>query len=359
MSLSSLSSIEAFGRIAGGRAVVVDVRSPKEFADGSFPGVLNVPLLNDEHRKLVGTTYKQQGSEAAIRLGHELVDPIKSRLQEQWRTAAGAHPPLVYCWRGGLRSKIACEWMRDADLKPLQIEGGFKALRTIAIEQFSQPQDMIVVCGLTGTRKTRLIHSFDALSVDLEGIARHRGSAFGAVPGVSQPTQLQFENTLALRLWNLQGQRFFVEDESRGIGYCLLPAVFYEQMSKAPCVLVEEPLEARARWIFEDYVNPVLALTADAPANASEPFLSALFKIEKRLGGLQTHQIAQKIRAAFFSTQVFLTEAHLDWIKDLLIHYYDKQYLFGFSNKNRPLIFRGSGQNVTEKISEILFQGRR
>lgn len=360
MADTRISSAAAFAKIARADAdlSLLDVRSPSEFLLGSFDGAVNIPLLNDEHRHAVGLSYKLNGSESAVRLGHDLVDPIKASLQKRWHEAVALakgenkEAPLVFCWRGGLRSQIACEWMREAGLKPLQVEGGFKALRAHAIETFSRPSNIVVVCGPTGSKKTQIIRALAHMSVDLEALARHRGSAFGPIIGVAQPAQLGFENSLALRLEERQrcpSMRLVIEDESRGIGSRLIPDPFYAQMAIAPCVVVSEALSTRARWIYEDYVESFLSeRDKEALSDPAQHFLFCLQKIQKKLGGLHTQMISQKIRSAFAEDS---EEQHIDWIKDLLIHYYDKQYEFGFQKKSRPMLFQGGVLEVIDFLN--------
>ena len=220
---------------------LIDLRAPTEFALGAFPGAVNLPLLTDTERTAVGTRYKECGQQAAIALGHELVSGTTRNARiDAWRGFIAAHPDaLLYCWRGGLRSQIAQEWLREGGVEVARVEGGYKALRRAclhAIDEFCATTQLLVIAGRTGCGKTELLNEFDAI-IDLERLVNHRGSAFGSM-STPQPTPIAFENRLAIEMLRAMGHsRIIVEDESRTIGRLALPDPLHFAMQAAPLVV--------------------------------------------------------------------------------------------------------------------------
>ncbi|WP_430233834.1 tRNA 2-selenouridine(34) synthase MnmH [Nitrosomonas communis] len=244
---------------------LIDVRAPVEFLQGSLPGSVNIPILNNEERRLVGTTYKNQGQEAAVRLGYQMIlGPVKQSRLDQWLRFVRANPRTVlYCFRGGKRSQITQQWLKEAGVERPLIVGGYKIARQFlmdTIDQFSEDKKLLVITGPTGGGKTKLIHEVRNIypALDLEAIARHRGSAFGELP-ISQPRQIDFENRLAVNLLKLESRLqsngpLVVEDESRHIGKVYLPTTFFMHMRSSEVIWLDEPFEVRVENIFEDYV---------------------------------------------------------------------------------------------------------
>ena len=240
---------------------MMDVRAPIEFAQGAFPGVVNLPLMNDEERQKVGTCYKQRGQEAAITLGRSLVSgEIKNGRIAAWAAFAKAHPKgVLYCFRGGLRSQITQQWLQsEAGIAYPRVIGGYKAMRTFLLETTqvaAQECDFIVLSGSTGTGKTEVIAQLPH-GIDLEGHANHRGSSFGQrITG--QPTQINFENQLAidfLKKRALGHALFVLEDEGKNVGSCAVPLPLRERLAQAPVVYLHDGFEARVERILQDYV---------------------------------------------------------------------------------------------------------
>jgi len=340
--MSSISSQEAFKRLCKPQDLVcIDVRSEGEFHDGHFEGVKNIPILNNDHRHQVGLTYKTKGQDAAIEKGHNLVDPLKPELLDRWKRASQNKETLVYCWRGGLRSRISCEWMSEHQINTVRIEGGYKALRAEVLPHFVKPWTMKILGGMTGSQKTEVLKTLPH-HIDLEGLANHRGSAFGLLIQDEQPRQATFENNLAVKLSDTSLKHgIILEDESRLIGHCVIPEKFYSQMSEAPMVLIEESVKARAEYIYRSYVQ--LSLAKAERVLVLDHFQKSLLKITKRLGGLLTDQLLKVMNEAFFQNSA---ELHQQWIESLLVNYYDKMYLHAFNRKGRKVIFRGTKEEV-------------
>lgn len=327
----------------------VDVRSPGEFARGAVPSAVNLPILTDSERAAVGKRFKARGQEAAINLGHRLVSGETKRARvAAWRDYATAHPDAVlYCARGGLRSAIAQRWLAAAGVTRPRLVGGFKALRQqcLAVLQAIGGASLVVVGGRTGTGKTRLVAS-SARGVDLEGLANHRGSAFGAL-ATPQPPPIAFENALAAALNGLLGNGPIVlEDEGRNIGRLSMPPPVFEAMRRAPIVLVEAPLDERVDNILGEYV-----LAAHRPR---ERLPAALARIARRLGGVRHREIRALMTAAFEAGEpVAHAELHRRWIRRLLGDYYDPLYDYQLAGKADRVVWRGARREVADYLARI------
>ena len=317
---------------------LIDLRAPEEFAKGAFPAAVNLPLLMDAERREVGALYKRQGREAAIRRGQALVSGATRRT----RVAAWAdfirerEAAWLYCWRGGLRSRIAQAWLREAGCAAPRVEGGFKRLRGACLAALQkapmEAKEWLILGGRTGTGKTALLEQLGH-AIDLEGLAWHRGSAFGARPG-GQPPPIAFENALATAYLRHEGSVLVLEDEARSIGRLALPGTWFERMNRAPLVLLQAPLESRIDRIRQEYVDRPLADGA-APQALRRQLADALDRIRKRLGGARHRQVGEALRAAF------RTGAHERWIALLLAWYYDPMYDYQLKAKQARIVFRG------------------
>jgi len=240
---------------------VIDARSPAEFALDHIPGAINCPALDDDERRIVGTLYKERGAFEARRLGGAMVAANLARhLREQWATHGPQWKPLVYCWRGGLRSGSTAQWMRLVGWDAYQLAGGYKRWRQHVIECIARvaPQLRLhVVCGATGSAKTRLLHALAAQGeqvLDLEALASHKGSLLGAWPGRAQPSQKAFETQLAIVLESLDVQRpVFIEAESRKIGRIALPVALVDQLRASPCFEIAASADTRLAFLLRDY----------------------------------------------------------------------------------------------------------
>ncbi len=344
-----ISAIDAFRKLQNPNGTVfIDVRSENEFQEGHFNSVVNIPILNNEHRHQVGLAYKNKGQDTAIKLGHELVDPLKPKLVKQWAEVSRNQETIVYCWRGGLRSKISCSWMEEGKIPNLRVEGGYKAIRQEVRPYFSKTWPMILVTGMTGSQKTELIQEFTN-HIDLEALANHRGSAFGLLIRSAQPRQATFENNLAVALAHqATSQNLIFEDESRLIGHCIVPPELYAQMSKATLVQVNANPAERAQHIYKSYI--LLSQQRAEKGQVREHFQKSLLKLSKRLGGLLTDQLLKLMNEAFFHES---PELHQQWIESLLVNYYDKLYLYSLKKKGRPVVFQGSKEEVKQYLKGL------
>ena len=240
---------------------IIDARSPSEFALDHIPGAVNCPVLDDEERRIVGTIYKQTGAFEARRVGGAMVAANLARhLREQWADKPADWRPMVYCWRGGLRSGSMVNWMRLVGWDARQLASGYKAFRHHVLEIIDAvvPQlQLRVICGATGSAKTRVLEALAARGeqvLDLEHFASHKGSLLGGLPGVAQPSQKRFETLIATALESLDLSRpLYVEGESARIGRVALPVPLVTRMRAAHCIEVEATLEARHAFLLRDY----------------------------------------------------------------------------------------------------------
>lgn len=338
----------------------LDVRAEIEFAKGSFPTSFNAPILNTDERHEVGSCYKQQGQQQAIALGHQLVGgDVKQQRVERWcqfvRDQPAAH---LYCWRGGMRSNISQQWMREAGIDVPLVNGGYKALRgtLLAAVEWASKRSMVVVAGQTGCAKTSLINDL-ASGIDLEHHANHRGSSFGRrVAG--PPSQANFENRLAIDLLKKSHQHpalpLFIEDESRRVGAVSVPLDLWQAMTTATLVVVETPFEQRVQCIIKDYIVDMLAEHTQAdPVNGAvnyrQHLLESLGRIKKRLGGARFRTL-HSIMSAAIDRQLGSGDisGHQAWVEPLLSEYYDPLYDYQLANKTQRLALRGSYQDVLD-----------
>ncbi len=240
---------------------LIDARSPAEYALDHLPGAINCPVLDDEERRIVGTLYKQTGAFEARRVGGAMVAANLARhLREQFADRPAGWKPLVYCWRGGMSSGSMVTWMRMVGWKAEQLTGGYKSFRRHVIDQIATASPALrlrVVCGATGSAKTRVLHALErqgAQVLDLEQLACHKGSLLGNLPGRPQPSQKRFETLIATRLEGFDLERtVYVEGESPRIGQLNLPLELVARMRAAPCVEVVATQAARQAFLLEDY----------------------------------------------------------------------------------------------------------
>ncbi len=332
---------------------LMDVRAPVEFQKGAFPHATSLPLMIDAERAQVGTCYKQHGQQAAIELGHQLVSgKVKQQRIEAWSQYINQHPNAYsYCFRGGLRSQVTQRWLEDAGVDISYIEGGYKAMRQFLIETIenASQKPMMILSGSTGCGKTEFL-SKRREAIDLEELANHRGSSFGRHI-TAQPTQINFENALAVQLLKHHAQNFpflLLEDESHLIGRSSLPKSFYLSMQQAPIIVLEDSYEQRLLRLLKEYVIDMHAgfvakLGADKGwVTFEEYLLTSTDKIKKRLGGKAHSEIKQLIMIALRAQQSQnSTTEHLTWISPLLEKYYDPMYEYQLSKKGQRIVFKG------------------
>lgn len=345
---------------------LIDTRAPAEFAQGALPCAFNLPLMTDDERARVGLCYKRHGQDAAIALGHSLVSgAVKASRIQAWREFAERHPDgYLYCFRGGLRSRIAQQWLQESGCAYPRIEGGYKAVRRFLIDSLESQMaqhTLRVLSGQTGSGKTQLLRDIPA-AIDLEGLANHRGSAFGKRVG-GQPRQVDFENALSLAvLKSARAHRrrpLLVEDESQLIGRIALPEGLRAAMLQAPLWLVEMPLEQRVHNTHENYIlqnlcewQTVLGESEGFEAFADE-LRQSLHSLQRRLGGLRFERLSAQLATALAAHRHGSPDGHRDWIRELLVEYYDPMYAYQLGLKSQRVVFRGSYQDVQAALLEV------
>lgn len=343
---------------------LMDVRAPVEFSRGSFPGAINAPLMNDEERHRVGICYKEKGQDKAIELGHQLVSgDLKAQRIEAWKRFTAKNPQgYLFCFRGGLRSRLTQQWIKDSGIDFPLIQGGYKAMRRFLIdslETLTESSEFVILSGRTGTGKTRVLNQLPN-PVDLEGLANHRGSSFGRQV-TPQPSQIDFENRLAVAMLKAHhhvGAPIYLEDESRLVGRCALPESLRNRMATAPLMVLDQPIEERVNIIREDYVDQMAADYAERDGaeagwlNFRDYLLSALDRIHKRLGGERHARLRQMMENALdIQHRSGDATAHHEWIQTLLRDYYDPMYDYQLNQKKGRVVVQGGPEAIIEWTS--------
>ena len=323
-------------------ALLVDVRSPAEYAEATVPGALNVPIFSNEERAMVGTLYRQRGKKAARKLGVELVAPKIPALLEQiegaWRESSG--PVIVFCWRGGMRSLAMTSFLNLAGIPARQLIGGHKGFRRQVVDFFAQAEwpPIYVLRGLTGVGKTRVLHELARRNypvVDLEGLANHRGSAFGALGLDLQPSQKMFEALLWDRLDQLQGSSFLVtEGESLHIGRLVVPKTFHRAMQLQTSLWLTASLAARTRIILEEY---------PARDQMREQFEKPLSLLKERLGKKEVERLCGLLHEGQWEQLVH----------ELMVHYYDPLYLHTLPQRRIEISLEPFSTGLSEVVETL------
>ena len=303
---------------------VIDVRSPGEYEHAHIPGAVNIPLFDNDERALVGTKYKNAGKDAAVLVGLGLVGPkLADFVKQSKKLNPQGKEVLVHCWRGGMRSG-SFAWLLDtAGLTASTLVGGYKAYRNAVLSSFSEPLNLLILGGKTGSGKTDILKELARQGeqiIDLEGLAHHKGSTYGAIGQLPQPGTEQFENTLfnKFKELDLSGKRrIWLEDESRSIGSCFIPISLWHQMRAAPVAFVDLPKPCRVQRLVQEYTG------IDRGTNAHHLLVEATNRIQKRLGGKVTKDALEALARHDYAT-----------VADLTLDYYDKAYLHGLSQRD-------------------------
>ena len=222
---------------------MVDVRTPAEFELGHIPDALNIPIFTNEERVLVGTKYKRASKDSAVLLGLELVGPKLARFVRQAKKIAPEKVIMLHCWRGGMRSGSMAWLFETAGFTVYLLKGGYKTYRSYNRDQFQEKSELVVLGGMTGSGKTDILHEMQAMGhqvLDLEGVANHKGSVFGALGQANQPTNEHFENELA-KIWSgFDANRpIWIEDESNSVGTVRINDVLFGRMRKAEVIRLD------------------------------------------------------------------------------------------------------------------------
>lgn len=345
---------------------LLDVRAPVEFAQGAFPHTENHPLINDTEREQIGIQYKEMGQDAAIEMGHGLVNGEKKAARvAEWKAFAEQHPEgVLYCFRGGMRSKISQQWLyEETGILYPRVKGGYKAMRRFLIDELevsAREVKPIVLGGRTGVGKTVLLQQLEPM-IDLEKLAWHRGSAFGphATP---QPRQIAFENALSIALLKIRANgnpHFAVEDEHRNVGACFIPDSIRDKFRDSPLVILEASLEERVEITHMEYIDEALAehVTLYGEEEGFKKWaaylLGSMDKIKKRLGGVRHAELRKILESAIeVHRRTGETGQHRAWIGELLGGYYDPMYDYQIEQNEKQIAFTGDRKAVIGFLAE-------
>ncbi len=299
---------------------IIDVRSPAEFEKGHVIGAVNIPLFSNEERAKVGTVYKQQSKEKAIELGYKYVNPKLDWFVSESKKVAKNNQVVVYCWRGGMRSQSFAGLLQENGLDTYRITDGYKAFRNYVLNTFEQSFNLKILGGYTGSGKTKILQELQRKGeqvIDLEGIAKHRGSAFGSFQHIPQPTTEQFENELFWDIKDIDRKKtLWLEDESMNIGRVNIPKALFSQMREAEVIFLSISKEERAKNLIGEYAN-----------NNDDSLRIAINNISKRLGGLTTKE-----------TLTLLDEKNYYQVAINCLTYYDKYYLKGLQKRDEKTV---------------------
>lgn len=333
----TLIELEQFLELRGS-IPVLDARSEDEFIQGHVIGAINIPILNNVERKTVGTIYKQKGNQEAIIKGFELVGPRFSSIIQEALVLFSEKKILIYCWRGGMRSEIMSWLLSMAGFEILRLKGGYKTYRTFTYETVRAKRDFIVLGGKTGVGKTVLLHELKKTGesvIDLEDLAKHKGSSFGGIGQPPQPSIEHFENLLAEELFKIPlTEKIWIENESRRIGKVNLADELYSNITESPLIEISKSDSERIIHIASEY--------ADLPQNE---LVEAVKRLQKKLGGKRTAEAIQDV----------IELRHSSWIANMLI-YYDKTYGYELDCNLRHQTFHLDLNNigVEKSIQQLL-----
>jgi tRNA 2-selenouridine synthase len=319
--------------------LIIDVRSEGEYHYGHIPQATNLPLFDNEERKTVGTLYKQQGRNEAILAGLDIVGKKMSGFIRFIQPLIKDNQVYVHCWRGGMRSSSMAWLFNNFGYEVGVLKGGYKAYRHFVLQQLARNYKMIVIGGRTGSGKTELLHTLKAMGeqiIDLESLANHKGSAFGALGMPPQPTTEHFENMLAEELAKTDSEkRLWVEDESKNIGQVFLDLHLWNNMRSSPVFAIELPLQTRLQKLVSTYSK-----------NEKEALEQSITTIKKRLGNEQWKMAVDALHAGDFVK-----------VAELTLYYYDKAYNKGLSMRDGQEITRFIFENETiDTIARTLIQ---
>ena len=364
--MKELPSVDNFESFFISNTPLLDTRSSVEFAKGAFPNSQHSPLMTDGEREQVGACYQNQGKEEALLLGHKLVSgKIKEQRIDAWMAFIQNNPDgVLYCFRGGLRSQISQRWIFErSGISYPRIQGGYKAVRRYLIdelESLSKKLNFVVIGGQTGAGKTLLLNRLNN-SVDLEGLANHRGSAFGnnVEP---QPTQINFENALAVELIKSKHHSFVtLEDEGNNIGTLHIPDTLKRNSQLAKLVILRASINERVELSLKTYVTDMYAkFCAFDEERGFEHFANywrkSLGKIRKRLGGVRFQQLLIILEDALTRYHSAGGEAlFMPIIETLLVDYYDPMYAYQINNKKDRIVFEGRADEIVDYFNGSKF----
>jgi tRNA 2-selenouridine synthase len=296
--------------------LLLDVRSPSEFLGGHIPGATSFPLFSDEERAIIGTLYKKEGKEAAVKKGLQFAGPKLCAFIEQAESLAGSSKNIrLYCARGGMRSSSLAWLLKTAGFNTAVLSGGYKIFRRWVLERFSQKYPLQVLGGFTGSGKTDFLLKLKKMGeqvIDLEEIAKHKGSSFGQLEKRKQPSTEHFENTVAWELYSYNLEKpIWIEDESQMIGTCHIPKDLWTQMTEAPFFWMQNSKEERVKRLIQSYGHYPL-----------EDLIASVKRLTKKLGLQKAESICKAIQ-----------EGEMEIAVAAILEYYDQAYTYSCQKK--------------------------
>ncbi len=342
---------------------LLDVRAPVEFTKGAFINATNIAILEDKERHLVGTKYKEEGNAAAVKLAQELIQTQGQELRiQKWKEYLQKNPnALLYCFRGGQRSGISQAWLEDVGINITRLKGGYKAFRNYLMQEsldISASSKTLILGGRTGSGKTILLKNLKNM-IDLEALANHRGSSFGNF-ATSQPSQIDFENTLAYKLIQHHHKNYkhlVIEHESQNIGRSFIPKPVYENFMNGELIILETPIDKRVEITLEEYIVQALKKYAfiykeDVLEEWAKVTKENLIKMKKRLGNekyLEFKELFENALSLHIKTGDI--ELYKTFIKKMLVEYYDPMYDYQIKKSKIPTVFKGNAEEVLQFIN--------
>jgi len=345
---------------------LIDVRAPVEFKKGAFLNAANLPIMSDEERHEVGICYKNKGNAKAVELGHKLVSgDIKEQRLQAWLDFMDKNPDaLLYCFRGGQRSRIAQQWIKERGREIVRLKGGYKAFRSYLLGELENSYrhfKPLFLGGRTGSGKTIELKKMQN-SIDLEGLANHRGSSFGQKI-TPQTSQIGFENNLIYKIVQKleDGYKTLVfEDEGKHVGSVFMPDSFIEIIPKSSLVILERPMDERIEITMNEYVLDAQKTYESAGYdNALQAWQlsikSAMERIKRRLGDQRHREVLAIFEEALGEQKRSGSyEKYRDWVEYLLREYYDPMYDYQIQKRSHLVAFRGNASEVHEYIKSIV-----
>lgn len=363
--MDNLPAIKDYEKIVLNQIPLIDVRSAVEFNKGAFPDTVNLPLLDDEERHIIGIEYKEKGKEKAIELGYKTVSGLKKEERvNAWVSFIKKNPDAVlYCFRGGKRSQISQQWISDAGIIIPRLTSGYKGFRNYLLDKLENPQwipELYIIGGRTGSGKTNLLRGRNDF-IDIEKLTNHLGSSFGRQIQ-DQPTQIQYENDLAydlIRKTAFGSSFLLLEDEGKNTGRLYLPEPFYKKTAESKLLVLETPLEERVSIVWDEYVKNRQASFINHYNETgldqwADSITQSIDRIQKRLGVLRHKELKSLFKDAFvWQIEKDEIEAHRKWIHFLLKEYYDPMYDYQLLKKEDRIIFRGNSEELLGYISAL------
>ena len=317
---------------------IIDVRSPSEYQEDHVPNSINLPVLNNIERKKIGTIYKNKSAFIAKKIGASLVSAnIAAHIKKNLLTKPGNWKVLIYCWRGGQRSKSFATVLSEIGWQVYVLKGGYKTYRSSInkkIYTITKKRKFMIIRGPTGCAKTRILQRLKKIGaniIDLEGIAKHKGSLLGSNPNMSQPSQKLFESQIYIELKKIKEKKLiFIESESSKIGNLFLPSILLSKIKTSPAIEINSTINSRVNFLLKDYKNYI---------NKKNSFSELFTHAKSKLGNKIVAKWQQSYKKKEWKDLAFY----------LITEYYDPLYSHNLKNKNNKVINKYHLKSLTNR----------